>query len=130
MILHSVGLSISLQGFGLRSFSHAVALAFTARYFFAPPCLLISRLIVEEALDSLFAITLMLIFATSALDISSLSSSDSANGCRFRTGGRYPPVWWIVGITEEGYLSNILVISCRESPCLYLSQIIAFCSGV
>lgn len=31
---------------------------------------------------------LMLRFATSPLDISSLSSSESANRCRFRTGGR------------------------------------------
>jgi len=61
MILHSVGLSISLQGFGLRAFSHAAVSAFDARYCFAPPCLLISRLIVEGALDSLFAIALMLI---------------------------------------------------------------------
>jgi len=74
--------------------------------------------------------SLMLRFATSPLDISSLSPGESANRCRFRAGGRYPPVWWIVGMTEEWYLSNILAISCRESPCLYLSRIIAFCSGV
>lgn len=87
MILHNVGLSISLQGFGLRALSHAAVSAFAARYCFAPPCLLISRLIVEGALDNLAAMSLMLRFATSPLDISSLSSSESANRCRFRTGG-------------------------------------------
>lgn len=46
---------------------------------FAPPCLLISRLIVEGVLDNLAAMSLMLRFATSPLDISSLSSSESAN---------------------------------------------------
>jgi hypothetical protein len=60
MILHNVGLSISLQDFGLRALSHAVASAFAARYCFhpVPP---ISRLIVEGALDNLTAMSLMLI---------------------------------------------------------------------
>lgn len=88
MILHNVGLSISLQGFGLRAFSHAAGSAFAARYCFAPPCLLISRLIVEGAIDNLAAMSLMMRFATSPLDISSFSSSENANRCRFRTGGR------------------------------------------
>ena len=64
MILHNVGLSISLQGFGLRAFSHAAGSAFAARYCFAPPCLLISRLIVEGAIDNLAAMSLMMRFAT------------------------------------------------------------------
>lgn len=71
MILHNAGLSISLHGFGLSAFSHAVASAFAARYCFAPLCLLTSRLIVEGALDNLAAMSLMLSFATSPLDISS-----------------------------------------------------------
>src|SRR5471030_39176 len=101
MSLHNVGLSTSLQGFGLRALSHAAVSAIAARYCFAPPCLLISRLIVEGALDNLSAISLMLRLATNPLDISSLSLSERASRCRFRTGGRYPPVWWIVGIIEE-----------------------------
>lgn len=87
MTLHNVGHSISLQGFGLRALSHASLSAFAARYCFAPPCLLISRLIVEGARDNLSAMSLMLRFATRPLEISSLSSSERANRCRFRTGG-------------------------------------------
>ncbi|PIF07459.1 hypothetical protein SAMN06273570_5078 [Candidatus Pantoea floridensis] len=59
---------------------------------FKPPCLWISRLIVEGALDNFLAISLMLIFATSPLDISSLSSGERDSRCRFRVGGRYPSV--------------------------------------
>jgi hypothetical protein len=82
------GLSISLQGFGLRAFSHAAVSAFAARYCLAPPCLLTSRLIVEGAFDNLAAMSLILSFVTTPLDISSLLSSESANRYRFRTGGR------------------------------------------
>ena len=83
MILHNAGLSISLQGFGLRAFSYAAVSAFAARYCLAPPCLLTSRLIVEGALDNLAEMSLMLSFAASPLDISYLSSSESANGAAF-----------------------------------------------
>jgi len=81
------GAFISLQSFGLRALSHEAALAFAARYCFAPLYLLIKRLIAEGALDKLFAIALMVIFATSPLDISSLSASEKDYRYRFLTRG-------------------------------------------
>lgn len=86
-------LSISFQEFDLEALSHAVSSAFAVRYCFAPSLLFISWLIVEGELDNLAEMSLKLRFATRPLDISSLSPNESANRCRFRTGGRYPAVW-------------------------------------
>jgi hypothetical protein len=55
----------------------------------------ISRLIVEGALDNLTAMSLMLRFATNALDISSFHQAKALTK-PLSDRGRYPPVWWIV----------------------------------